>query len=68
MGLIGVLSDRQTNRNIARRRRRKTRLLVLQAYRNLPKTARRELTDQFKRERAVDPKLDWHEWLVANLR
>jgi hypothetical protein len=64
-GLIGALSDRETNRNIELRGQRKIRQLLLQAYRNLPKSARRELTCQFKRERAVDPNLDWHEWLVA---
>lgn len=63
-GLISV-SDRELTKNEATRRRVRTIVPLLQAYRQLPKAIRRSLTAEFKEERISNPALNWTDWLVT---
>ncbi|WP_271501920.1 hypothetical protein [Bradyrhizobium sp. CCBAU 11357] len=63
--IIGSLSDRAVAKNIARRNLHDASRTAIADFQRLPAKVRRELTTEFRRERAANPKLDWKCCLVA---
>jgi hypothetical protein len=68
LGLIGKLTAREEDSNLAKRNRREIVVELTHRYHQLSKAVRRELADRFKQARIVDPTLDWNAWLARNLR
>jgi hypothetical protein len=68
LGLIGKLTAREADSNLANRNRREIVVGLRLRYQQLSKAVRHELAVRFKQERIVDPTLDWNGWLARNLR